>query len=262
MNISDRTIAQQIIAAINATGAKAPKAIADTYEETVRVSTAAGNLGAGTTALAPAIAAALIDGHDPATDPEVQRILIASQIGNEGVHRMVEAIAYDRFRAVCLEHGNELVSAWRKPFDQAAKQLVPCFDQIGAVPLEDTHAIMQRGGDVAEVWAQAQNASHTIEAINSGWTALAQLTRTVQINPDFRVLQMSAVDYRTWTARDLRRKNLKPWEFLLNDLALSLPTAAEYRARVQKITDGMAQIETVVDPQRSMVAGREIRVPA
>lgn len=262
MNISDRTLAGQIVTAIDSTGAKAPQAIAGGYAEVTRVCEEARNLAPRGDSLVLAVEAALSEGREPAADREVQRILIASQIGNEGLVAMVEAIAYDRFRQTCLEHAEATVHAWRKPFDQAATDLASCFDRIGPVPLDDAGSILQAGGDIADVWAVAQRASRTIETIGAGWTALVTLTRTAQTNPDYRPLQLAEITYPEWLAGDLRRKKLKPWEFLLAGLRLSLPTAAEYRGRVQAIVDGMTRQETVIDTARSAVAGHEIRVAA
>ena len=261
MNITDRATTMQIMTAVNALGASAPKGIAESYEETNRVSAAARALGAGREDLAIAVNGALVAGRDPAKDPEVQRVLIASQIANEGVVQTVESIAFKRFREVCTANAEPLVIAWRKPFDAAATKLASCFQQIGPIPLEDTGSIMQRGGDIAAVWAEAQSATQTIESIRTGWTALAQFTRTAPINPDFRVLQLAEVSYAAWTEHTLRRRKLNPWEYQLAGLDLSLPTAAEYRDRVRTITDGIAQVESVVDRGRSHIAGHEIRVP-
>lgn len=78
MNISDRTTAAQIISAIHSTGTKAPAAVLDAYQDCQRVSTEARQLHPKRDSLAPAVAAALIEGRDPVTDPQVQRMDWAS----------------------------------------------------------------------------------------------------------------------------------------------------------------------------------------
>lgn len=260
MNISDRTTAAAIITAINNTDAKAPKAILDAYADCQRISTEAQHLYPRGDTLAPAVAAALSEGRDPATDPAVQRILIATQIGGEGIAAQVTDIAYDRFRQVCTQHADDLVLAWRKPFDTAAETLAVAHERIGTLALNDHAAIVALGGDSAGVWATARAAEQTIDTIAAGWMAVGEFTRTVQPSPDFRVLRLAAVDYQTWTAHNLHRAKLTPWEILPLGLELALPTVAEYRQRVQLITDAMAQPATVIDRQRSLVANREIVV--
>lgn len=188
-------------------------------------------------------------------------MLFTSQIANEGVIGAVQDIAFDRFRSVCVDHADAIVIAWRKPFDEAVTRLSTCFEQIGPVPLEDTGSILRRGGDIDAVWAEAQRASEVIEMIRAGWVALAQFTRIVQANPDYKALQLAEVSYSDWTKHELRRRNLQPWEFMLAGLPLSLPTMAEYRQRAQAIIAAMAEVETTVDRMRSSIAGREIRVP-
>ena len=190
----------------------------------------------------------------------MQRILIAAQIGGEGITAQVDEIAYGRFREVCAQHADALVLAWRKPFTAAADTLEACFARIGPVALEDTSTIMQAGGDIADVWAQAQAASKVIDTIAAGWMAVGEFTRTVPNNPDYRVLRLSSVDYETWTANNLHRAKLTPWQILSAGLTLALPIASEFRQRVQLITDAMSQPTTVVDRGRSHVADREIRV--
>lgn len=255
MIMSDRTTTTTLIAALKATtGTDAPPPVTEAYDETARIVAAARQLHPGRDALAPAVAAALIDGRDPATDPAVQRVLTGNAIGSEEIARQVDILVYERLRDVCLQHADATVKAWRTPFDEAATTLGECFDTIGAVPLEDTDALLRRGGDVADVWAQAQAATKTIETIRSGWVALVEFTRTAQINPDHRVLQLAAVDHQTWVRHDLHRKNLTPWQYLLEGLTLTLPTAAEYRTRVRALTAAAAadraRTEHAIDPAR------------
>lgn len=262
MNLSDRTTIGPFWATFTNTGTKPPKPVADAHATMAALTARASRLRTDGSDLAPAVAAALTDGRDPASDPEVQRITTALALSaNEALIETVGAAATDTFRSVCTEQHEEIVSAWRKPFDAAAEKLAHCFEQIGPVPLEDTTSIMQRGGDIAAVWAEARKAARTIDIIEAGWSALGEFTRTVQTNPNYRVLRLASVDYETWTDKGLHRARLTPWEFLLADLSLSLPTVDEYRARAAVITRGDQEPATVVDRERSYIAGHEIRVP-
>lgn len=114
------------------------------------------------------MADAIDNDRDPAGDPEVQRVLTATQIGNEGVRQHVNTLAYDRFRTVCDNYADQLVTAWRVPLDTAAATLVTAHDRFGTVSLTDTGTIMATGGDVADVWAAAREAVTTIDTITAG----------------------------------------------------------------------------------------------
>ena len=105
----------------------------------------------------------------------------------------------------------------------------------------------------------ARDAVATIDATVAGWSALATFTRLVTPNPHRRVLHLAAVDYPTWVT--LQQTKLGPWDALLVGLTLGLPTFAEYRGRVATIERGEQEPVTVVDTERSGIAGRVIRVP-
>lgn len=262
MNLSTRALTVQIINSINATGANAPKAVTDTYQRTAQLSAAAHNLHVGPAALGDAVLAALDADRNPAADPEVQRVFIASQIANEGIAQHIDNALSQRFREVCQQHADAIVQGWAKPFDQAAATLTTAHQRIGSVPLEDTATIMRKGHDIAAVWAAAQNAAATIDTITGGWSALAEFTRLASVNRNLLVLRFADVDYPTWDRHHLTEKRLTPWEAVILGLQLSLPTLGEYRARAAAIELGESAPEQMLDTQRSAVAGRDIYVSA
>jgi len=262
MNVTDRTTSSTVAATFTNTGTKPPKAVADAHAAMADLTQRASRLRVDGSDLAPAVTAALAAGRDPASDPEVQRVVTAIALsGNQALIETVEAEAVDQFRGVCIEHREDIVSAWRKAFDAAAAKLAACYERIGPVPLEDVGTIMVQGGDIASVWAEARKASATIGTIEAGWAALGEFTRTVTVDPNRQVLRLAAVDFETWKAKGLRRARLTPWQILLTGLTLSLPTLEEYRDRVRAIEEAEAAPEMVVDRERSHIAGREIRVP-
>lgn len=259
--MSDRAFATQIFTAINTTGAKAPKAVADAWRDVQRVGEAARQLHPGRDALGAAVAAALIAGKDPIADSQVQRIVIGAAIGLEGVALQVDGVLYDRLRTVIAEHADQLVAAWRVAFDKAASVLVNAYERIGPVALADADLWLAHGKDAAELWTQARAASEIIEQIRGGWVAFGEFTGLVRIDATYRVCHVAEPTYEQWVSNNLRNAKRTPWELLLAGLpTLSLPTASEYHQRVQVITDGMNAPEIVVDQQRSSIAGREIRL--
>lgn len=261
MSTTERVLANQIMATTSATGAKAPKAVLDSYRRAVRISEAARSIPVPRGGLAVAVAAALDDGRDPASDPDVQRAVTANSLTGRGITDQVDDIAYARFLDVCRDQADAIISAWAKPFTVAAATLATAHQRIGSVALTDTDPIMRSGGDVAEIWSAAVSASQVIEAINAGWVALAQYTRLASIDPRYSLLRIASVDYATWTDKQLDRQKVTPWDAVILGLDPSLPTFTEYRRRVQTLEQhSQAAALPPIDTQRSAIAGREIRV--
>lgn len=259
--ISDRAFIREIVEAFAATQTKPPKSLADALDRATHLAEAVQTMGAPDGALGVAVTAALDERRHPSACPEVQRVLTATQlIGNHHLADQVTGAAADRVRGICQQEADHIIAGWSKPFDQAATTLTSAHGRLGSVPLADTTTIMALGGDAAAVWAQAQAAVATIDTIIGGWQALGEFTHTLQNNPNYRVLRLAAVDYQTWTANNLHRAKLTPWEILTVGLNLTLPSFAEYRTRVRVIEQGEQEPETVIDRGRSHIAGREIRV--
>jgi flavin-binding protein dodecin len=235
MNISDKGNAAQLIAALDKVGAKPPAAVAESYATTIRVSDA---IGVRPESIYPAIAAALTRGDDPTTDTEVQRILTSGQISNGGVIAGVDDIAFTRFREVAAEHADGIVTAFRKPFDQAATTLTTAHQSLGDVPLSDSDTILRIGGDAPAQWALAQSAVQTITLIIRGWAALAAFTGISSDAIRHQVLRISAPSYEQWVSQELEGKKADPWAAILEGLDLALPTSSQYRERVDTIQHG------------------------
>jgi flavin-binding protein dodecin len=240
MNISDRSNAAQLIAALDKSGAKTPPAVAESYATTIRVSDAVRAIGVRPETVYTAIAAALTRGDDAASDLEVQRILASGQISNGGVIAGVDDIAFSRFREVCAGHADAIVTAFRKPFDQAATTLTTAHQSLGDVPLEDSGTILRIGGDAPAQWAKATAAAATVKNIALGWAALAAFTGISSDAIHHQVLRISAPSYEQWMSQELEGKHADPWGLVIAGLSLSLPTASEYRQRVAVITAGHA----------------------
>lgn len=257
--VPDRALIREIVEAFAATQTKPSKTLADALDRAARLATAAQSLGGDPGALGVAVTAALDDGRDPAADPGVQRALAAIALaGNNHLSDQVTGAAVERVRGICQQEADNNIAGWSKAVDRAAEALIAAHGRLGSVALDDAATIVALGGDAAAVWAQAQAAVSTIDAAVAGWSAVASFTRLATANPRRRVLVLADVCYATWC--NLERHNHGPWDALLAGLPLSLPSFAEYRARVRVIEHGEQEPETVIDRGRSHIAGREIRV--
>jgi len=261
MALPDRLTISQLITSLDKLGVKAPAAVTAGYERTNRVSLGAQNLGPHPDDLYVAIAAALAADQNPSADPDVQRVLTASQIANGGIMQGVDAIVFDQFRAVCTEHADAIIKALAKPFDAAVKTLDTAHKAIGNTPLENSPEILRKGGDIANVWLEAQVAVATIDTAITGWSALGEFTRLAPTDHHHRVLRLAAVSYQEWMTQGLRESKLKPWEAVAAGLDLNLPSFGEYRDRIAVIQQGQSLVDQApIDRERSHIAGREIRV--
>lgn len=264
MNIADRAAVHTFTTSLTAVGVKAPKPVADAHARTIRLVAATGNLSAGDGALAVAVTAALDAGRDPAADPDVVRVLIGHHLANEGVMQAVAGAAYDQLREVCRAHADAIVAAWRKPFDRAAATLVAAHERLAVSNLNDTSAVVALGGDAAAAWTQAQAASEVITTVSTGWQALGLFTRAADTASPHAMLRLTKVDHATYLQHELHGARLSPWDLVVRNVPLRLPTFTEYGADVAGIVRAQeaASALGVVDHARSAVAGREIRVPA
>lgn len=250
--ITDRTTTNNVLATFDGLGIKPPKGVAAAFARAEKLTEKSGSLGARPGDLEAAVTAAILAGREPAADPEVQRVATASMLADRiTLPEAVAGAALDGIRDACLAHLDEIVTAWRKPFDDAAHVLTEAHQRIGDLPLEDTATIVAQGGDIADVWAKAKGADQVITQVLNGWSNIMTLVR-VPLNADHRPLKLAALTKEQW--RNLPAK-LSAWDAVRAGLTLSLPSLDEYRARVATIQKSIASEQAaageVIDPQRS-----------
>ncbi len=242
MNITDRALITQITATFDATSAKIPAGLAAALTRAGRLAEQAQTLMPADGAIGVAVTAALDDGRDPAADPEVQRLVTATQLaGNYALPDQIAAGATDQARQACAEAADQIVTTWAKAFDQAAATLTTAHQRIGHLQLDDTAAILQLGDNTAAVWADAVAAVRVIDTINGGWGALATFTRLLQPSRRHRTLSIATTTYAQWIEHDLDGAKPEPWALVLAGLPMSLASFGEYRQRVQAIDAGIAR---------------------
>ena len=86
-------------------------------------------------------------------------------------------------------NGQSILDAFHKPFNAAAETLHRCTGRLGNIALEDAKAALSKGGDAAQVWADAQAADKNIDAIATA----AKLMRTFPVDPRYRVLVIADI---------------------------------------------------------------------
>jgi len=261
--LTDKNDARQILAAFTQLDIKPPAAVAAAYERTTRISAGTQNLAPKDEDLYHAVTSALDGRRDPAADEEVQRILTAAAIANQGVMMGVETILYDQLRNVVTEHADQIMTALAKHFEAAATTLTAAHQTLGNVPLEDTATIVRKGGDAAKIWGQAQQAVAVVNTTLSGWISLAALTRLAPNHPRYAVLRLAPVTFEQWGSLELTERKISPWEAVLLRLPLALPTFEQYHQRVETIEQGNQRIAQHAEQDRqAYLAGRRPPVHA
>jgi hypothetical protein len=221
---------RQIIAHTDRIGARLPKAVQEAVERRERHRATLAKLTAPAD-LSGVVLAALDAGTDPATDTDVQRVIAAQRLVE--LRSVLQIGLEDELVEALTDHGDAIVAAWRKPFNNAAATLADAAKHIGAHDLDDTGAVLSHGGDAADMWVRAREAQRVIDAALTGWAALMTLCRTVSATDPHKALRMAALDVEQWQSIDQRHATA--WDLCRLGATLSLPTAAEYRKRVEEV---------------------------
>jgi len=185
-----------------------------------------------------AVLAALEAGNNPATDPGVQVAAVGATVGQHA-SGIETALALRAF-AFLNENIDRLMEPFGKPFDAAAKTLRAAATRLGDVDLNDTSAVLARGGDAAKVWADAHSADKTITDIHQlGQTLKVLLSGGSQIDPRHQALTIADIPPTVFVDQAITGW-LTPWEVVRRGYPFSLATPATFRTRVAAIQSEQA----------------------
>jgi hypothetical protein len=228
--------------------------VIESYQRAERIAAASRGITAHEGGMAAAVVAALDKGRDVATDAVV-RSVVAAQLGVGNLASGITAHVGAEMREVFIAHADEIVKAWRGPFDTAANTLTDAYRKLGDVALDDGTTILRRGGDVAETWAAAIKAVGTVTTIEGAWVQLCQLTGAASVDRRYMAFRLADVDPRTYAELALMGP-LDPWRATCLGITLSLPTVSEYRARVANLLAvAEAEVAAERDAERTRFAG-------
>ncbi len=197
-----------------------------------------------------AFATAVLAGGDPAADPEVQRMLAADALGQRDLPRQVAAHTEASVQAALVESCDEILAGWVKASAGPIKVLTQAHRDLDGCALTETATILARGGRAAETWAEAQAADRTLDAVLTGWTALAGVTRFASPARGRIVLRIAAPNLAQLRGLD---DKARPWDLLSAGVELGLADRATFAAR-NRALDAEVADERVADEQRSLRA--------
>lgn len=250
--MSNRAFISQVFSAFERTSTKPPKVIADAQGRSQQLLAGIVKLQSEQPpSVTHAVGQAILADRDPLTDPAVVTAVIGSHVVSEQLHNGLRANAEAHMMDVFTEHADDIVKAWRKPFDAAAAELVTAHEQIGDLQLEDSTAILRLGGDIASVWERARVANATIDVILDGWAALGMATGGASANPRTKLHRIAEVPPERM-AKEFGGQPISAWQAVIAGLRLSLPTFAEMRDRVTAVEDYRQQVsnESMKPPTR------------
>lgn len=189
--------------------------------------------------LASAFLDSLAADRDPATDREVQAA--AARHALAGIRGGIEHALNQRTQQLVDEQAPAILAAYAKPFSKAAESIEAGIERLGNVDLNDTAAILGRGGDAARVWADAREATESIKQITQVWKLLSNVTGSVGYNSLYRLLVICDVPAETFITDQLGNSDMGAWDAARRGYPLSLATPDTYRERMAEVADAHAE---------------------
>lgn len=194
--------------------------------------------------LASAVVVALENDRDPLTDPAVLDALKGREILQ--VQRGVEDAIATRTADLLIEHGTAIITAFRRPFDRAATAITSALDLLGDVDIDDMHAVLARGGNAAQLWADAKKAGDTIATIRQTWKLLSSAAPQLHVDPRYRIFIIADIPAGTFIDDQLGHVNLSAWEAARRGFTLSLASPDDLAQRIAAVQTEVQrrQVET------------------
>lgn len=237
MNITTRPAIAQIEASFERSGATVPAPLADALaRRTEIVDRFATRPIPSVDALPVAVLAALENGTDPATDPDVQRVTASQDLaGRHNLSADIESILLDGIREAASTSAPAIQASWANVFDKAAVALADAYKVLGPVDLDDTAAVVKAGTAATASWAKARDAIAITEAITAGWLGLHQLLTNAVPSKPRRLLMLADIDAETWIDDSLDHAPANAWFALTHGYPLVICPVHDFAARVAEV---------------------------
>jgi len=145
-----------------------------------------------TAQLVAAVRAATANGQDPATDPEVQRIVTAQQLARLGDNpRALGEIDVDALDAAIAAHAEAIIAALGVAIDRDGATLTEAHRQLGAIDLDEPGIANRLSDTQAAAWVRAREARNRIEEGRKLWRLMVHVGRLAAINPHRRICEIA-----------------------------------------------------------------------
>ena len=234
------TTVDRIIDTADRLDATIPKPVLNKWKKLTALRIKASNIDLGTVDLPAAILNAMEKGNDVATDPGVQQAVTVTAIGD--VQRVVNSRLDARVRDFAIENAPAILEGFRTPFDKAASVIRKSQEVLGDVALEDSRAVLSRGGDAAALWAESQEADKVIADIRTSWKLMGTVAPTGL--PDARHALMVICDLPPHVFIDEQPDpKMRAWDVARRGWPLALATPESIREQIDVIAQERQQRE-------------------
>jgi hypothetical protein len=183
--------------------------------------------------LPAAVLDALAAGRDPVTDARVRDAVVAREVA--GCGHSVETALNARVVDFLHRNADAILAAFVTPFDAAAATIAAVADKLGPVDLDDTRAILNRGGDAAQLWADAQNAERVIKTIRDTFALFGAIHPSHAVDARYKILTYADVPAGRFLDDQLSRVDLPAFEVVQRGIPLSLASRDVLRSRIDAV---------------------------
>lgn len=250
-----------VLKALDAIGADRPTRLAAVLDDADRIRAAATSLSIDAPPLVAAALDALAAGRDPLTDKAVLRAVVGEQLRAANLTGPALAVALDeRAAAAVREDQHAILDALRAAAAEAGATLTAAHAVLGNLELTDADRVAYLGPNAVEHWQAARSAAATLDAVLTGWRALAELTRFAHPNtPVTQVLADMGMNVPTGPGAS------KPdaWTLVRHGATIDLadgPAVAARKARIKAEQDERTRAQASTDPWRNEPKRRAVRV--
>lgn len=231
------TLISQVFTTAERLGATVPKRLVAEREKIKHLADSVRFLDAPSD-VSGAVLAALAAGKDPATDQGVRNAVIGREV-NATANGIADRLG-QRGETFLRENADELLGMFAKPFDAAVAALSDAAERLGDLDLDDTRAVIAKGGDAAATWASAQDAEKAIASIQTVWKQVATLVPGMS-SPDsrYRMLVIADIEPGAYLEQELNTAaaHLRPFELARRGHRLSLATPTVLTQRIAALQD-------------------------
>ena len=183
-------------------------------------------------------AVAAVSKDKPLDDKRLRAAVVAAVLQTTGAAKdAADTLGQPLVRAL-VESADELVRCWAVVHDEAVATLQAAAEHIGGVALDDTAAVLAKGGDAAAHWNTARGAVATIEKVRQVYRMYCSWSGYIDPEPDYRQLMVARLTFEQW--QQASGSEVDPWYLISAGIAPRLATADEYEKNLDEIRGAIA----------------------
>lgn len=230
------TIIAQVFASAERLGATIPKALNVERKKLTELAEKVDNFHPSSD-LSSAVLDALENDRDVLTDERVRAAATAQLISNST--NLPDLLGR---RAGALVHDNVdvILGSLEEPFNAAAEKVNVAVARLGGVDLDNTTAVLSRGGDAAQNWADAQAGSNVILEIRNCWKQLSAAAPRLLVDRRWSALMIADIEPSAFLEEKIAGW-LNPLEVVARGFTLSYATPDVLSQRIAALQNHISE---------------------